>query len=79
MSCPHDILGKPVCYIVEHPDRPQERFCTICKKRFVEQEYNTSIWLLIALVLIVLVVLLSACEKQTNSLKDGNSNWISTE
>jgi hypothetical protein len=79
MSCPHDILGKPVCYIVEHPDRSQERFCTICKKRFVEQESNAGFWLFMAVVVILLVLLLSACEKPTNSLKDGNSNWLSTD
>ncbi|MDB9510924.1 hypothetical protein PN499_07000 [Kamptonema animale CS-326] len=89
MSCHHDILGKPICYILEHPERPQEIFCITCKRQFIEQESkepksNAGIWLLIAVVVIVLLLLLTACEKPTTSLfiptvKSGNSTWIDTE
>lgn len=88
MSCPKDVFGKPSCYILEHPDHPKERFCTNCKKRFVEVEKEESsqesVWVVIVLVVIVLVLLLSACEKSTNSLlirpvKDGDSALTTTE
>lgn len=89
MSCHHDIFGKPICCILENPDRPQEIFCTICKRQFIEQESkeeksNAGAWLFIAVVVIVFVLLLSACEKPSNSLfiptvKGENSTWIDTD
>lgn len=73
MSCHHDIFGKPICCILEHPDRPQEIFCIICKRQFIEQESkepksNTGALLFIAVIVIVLVLLVSACEKPSDSL-----------
>lgn len=89
MSCPQDILGKPICYIMEHPDRPQEKVCMNCKKQFIEKESkepesNAGVWLFIGVVVIVLLLLLSACEKPTNSLfirtvKGDNPAWNTTE
>lgn len=38
MSCPHNSFGQPTCHITAHPDRPHEKFCATCKKRFTEQE-----------------------------------------
>ena len=89
MSCHRDILGKPICCILEHPDRPQEIFCIICKRQFIEQESkeqksNARTWLLIAVVVIVLLLLITACDRSTNSpfirtVKEGNSAWVETE
>lgn len=69
-DCHFDPLGRPLCQIVEHPDRPEkEKFCIYCKKRFVEKSPENSGWLLLILVVFVLLVLLlSSCKKQADLL-----------
>lgn len=56
-DCPRDvILGRPMCHIVPHPDRPDESFCVNCPKRFVERNSASEwFWLLIVIMLIVIL------------------------
>lgn len=42
MSCFRDPSGRPLCHIVEHPDRPNEGFCSTCGKRFQNRSQDDS-------------------------------------
>ncbi|CAD5989416.1 hypothetical protein PCC9214_05564 [Planktothrix tepida] len=47
MSCPHDRHGKPKCHITAHPDRPYDKFCSTCQRRFRDAESFDSLGVLI--------------------------------
>jgi len=38
MTCPNNAYGQLACQIVQHPDRMGESFCTICHRKFHDEE-----------------------------------------
>jgi hypothetical protein len=58
MPCPINSFGQPACYIVPHPDRPNESFCASCNRRFYSSNLGCigSIFWLLALVMAIALV-----------------------
>jgi hypothetical protein len=42
MSCFRDQSGRPLCHIVDHPDRPDYRFCSTCRRQFQDLPQSDS-------------------------------------
>lgn len=42
MTCPRNKLGQPACFIVAHPDHPNESFCITCGRRFSAPTESSS-------------------------------------
>jgi hypothetical protein len=78
MTCPHNALGQPACFIVAHPDHPNESFCVTCGRRFAacnsssESSLTTSNnnheFLVLAISILILVLLLKAMLPQANQV-----------
>lgn len=69
MSCPRDRYNQPKCHITAHPDRPYEKFCSTCQRRFRDAESFDSLGILImilfAFVLLVSIQLFNPSRSQT--------------
>lgn len=42
MPCPTNAFGQPLCHLVDHPDRPEESFCSMCKESFARPAARRS-------------------------------------
>lgn len=67
MTCPHNQFGQPACFIVTHPDHPNESFCVTCGKKFyttnrpdssatVSADQNHEIIILLIVVLMLMLL-----------------------
>jgi|GEM_PF-1934508 hypothetical protein len=71
MTCPRNQFGQPACFIVAHPDHPNDSFCLTCGRRFSPptQPSTTSKnyeLLVLAISVLMLVLLLKVILFQPN-------------
>ena len=57
MTCPLGDHGQSLCNLVDHPDRPNQSFCSVCQRRFQRYgAFNELLGLMAAIAAIVFLV-----------------------